>query len=191
MPTVNRPTQQDRFRKIIAAIPKHLTSFSSIVIAGITFNPDSLVQFFQAQIKLLDDATAAKAKLHEAVVAIVENTLKNGVLLLAFNDWIRATFVHQPTVLSDFGVAARKARMTTVQTKAIAVQKNLATREARHTMGPRQRKAVKGVVAHPVDLGTSESASLAPTESSAPVAPAAPPAVVPTGTNGMPPAHTP
>ncbi len=93
MSAPNRSTQQNRFRKIVPAIQRYLGQ-PQILLAGVTFTPASLVQFFQDH-------------------------------------------VNQPTVLAEFGVPPRKTPTTTVETKALAVQKNLATRAARHTMGKR------------------------------------------------------
>src|SRR5579859_4498745 len=84
VPSTNRPCQQDRFRKIVAAIPRYLSNLTQIILAGVTFTPASLVQFFLDQIKMLDDATAARAALHSASQAIKAAKGTKGPILKAF-----------------------------------------------------------------------------------------------------------
>ncbi len=148
MSSPNRSTQQDRFRKIVPTIPKYLDQ-PRIILAGVTFTPASLVQFFQDQVQLLDDATQARAALRQAVQAIHENKTTKGPILRAFNDLVLSMYANQPTVLAEFGVPPRKTPTKTVETKQGAIEKALATRAARHTMGKRQKEKVKGVVPSP------------------------------------------
>ncbi|HEY8039212.1 MAG TPA: hypothetical protein VIF15_05430, partial [Polyangiaceae bacterium] len=57
--------------------------------------------------------------------------------------------------LEIFGFTPRKARTTTVKTKAAAAEKVVATRKARNTMGPKQKAKIKGTPApEPVTTGT-------------------------------------
>jgi hypothetical protein len=147
MPTPpNRATQQDNFRKILLAIPKNLSRMSTILLAGEEFTPDTLVQFFQEQIALLDDATNTKALLAQKVAAIKANKTTRGPVLKAFNNFVLGCFETQPATLAEFTVVARKVPTVPANIKALAVAKHKATREARHTMGKRQREAVKGIV---------------------------------------------
>ncbi len=197
MATPNRPTQQDRFRKIIVAIQKYLSQLTQIILAGVTFTPASLVQFFQDQVKLLDDATAARAALRQAAQAIKENKTTKGPVLRAFNDFVLSMFVNQPTVLADFGVPPRKTATKKVDTKQTAVEKALATRKARHTMGKRQKQKVKGVVPAPAPAPSPEPVPPLPLPAPAPAqapAPAASPsngATPPAGSVAAPQAPTP
>ncbi len=190
MATPNRPTQQDRFRKIIVAIQKYLSQLTQIILAGVTFTPASLVQFFQDQVKLLDDATAARAALRQAAQAIKENKTTKGPVLRAFNDFVLSMFVNQPTVLADFGVPPRKTATKKVDTKQTAVEKALATRKARHTMGKRQKQKVKGVVPAPAPAQAPAPAA-SPSNGATPPAGsvAAPQAPTPAPTPASPPTH--
>ncbi len=154
MAAPSRPTQQDRFRKIIAAIQKYLSNLAQIILAGVTFTPATLIQFFQDQVKLLDDATNARAQLHQAVEAIKENKTTKGPILKGFNDFVLSMFNNQPAILAEFGVAARKVPQKKTDTKAQAVAQLRATRKARNTMGRRQKQKVKGVVPSPAPAPT-------------------------------------
>jgi len=146
MGNANRSSQQDRFRKIVLAIPKYLTALTTVILAGATFTVQGLVDFFNGQIALLDAATNARAQLKAAVKAIKDNRTTNGPVVKGFNDLILSMFSNQPTVLAAFGIATRKQPAKTSEAKALAAQRNVATRKARNTMGKKQRKDVKGNV---------------------------------------------
>jgi hypothetical protein len=71
-----------------------------------------------------------------------------------------------PATLADFGLAPRKSNAKTVQTKATAVAKNLATRKARGTMGKKQKASIKGhvtgIIVTPVTTPKVSDASSTP-----------------------------
>jgi hypothetical protein len=97
-------------------------------------------------------------------------------------------------MLAGFGMSVPKSTgKKTVETKAKAIAQSQATREARHTMGKKQKKSIKGVVPQtattaatpsssapaetPVQVAqASQSASVAPVSQPAQVAPAPQPA---------------
>jgi hypothetical protein len=86
--------------------------------------------------------------------------------------WAFAKFGASSQAAKDMGFAPRKVAKRTVETKQHAVQQSIATREARHTMGKKQRSRIKGVVVAPI----------APAEPAVVEAPAAPPATPSSGT---------
>jgi hypothetical protein len=62
-----------------------------------------------------------------------------------FTAFVRSRFGSDPEALGDFDLAPRKARTPkTAEEKAVTVAKGKATREARHTMGPKAKQAIKG-----------------------------------------------
>lgn len=54
----------------------------------------------------------------------------------------------------DFGFRPRKQRRQSVESKVVAVEKAAATRKARHTMGKKQRRAIRGGVPVSVTIKT-------------------------------------
>jgi hypothetical protein len=58
--------------------------------------------------------------------------------------FIRSKFGNVVTKLGAFGLKPRKVRKVSTRTKLAALAKSRATREARHTMGKRQRAKIKG-----------------------------------------------
>ncbi len=167
----NKPTRKDRLRLIISGVQKHYPN-GTLVLAGQTFNvPTQLVQFIQQDIDATDVADKARAAWLERVqvqedshqkVAPVLRALKSAVLSL-YGDTQNAS-----STLADFGYSPRKLTAKTSAKKAQAADKGLATRAARHTLGKKQKKDIKGTVP-------------APTKAPEPVpAPATPPAPVKT-----------
>jgi hypothetical protein len=198
MSTINRTTLRDRCRQAMAGVDKHLAGEPSIPLGGSTETPTVVKQSLQNMVTAADATQVARGEWIDASQAekglrdetIVTLSALKSFVLLKFGDKDTAT-------LADFGFTARKQAQTSVDTKATAVEKSLATRAARHTMGPRQKAKVKGTVApaaapapapvaEPVaaPVGPMPVAASATQPASTPVQPAASPAVVST-------AHTP
>jgi hypothetical protein len=75
--------------------------------------------------------------------------------------------------LTKLGYTVEKPRTPlTTEQLSVAAEKARATRAARHTLGPRQREAIKGEVAHVADKGTAIVTEKpgAPTDSARPSA---------------------
>jgi hypothetical protein len=79
------------------------------------------------------------------------------------------TYGSSSEAYDDFGFTAPRKGKPSAKTKAAAVDQVLATREARHTMGKKQRLAIRGVVtpqdgaaAATAPSSTSATASVAP-----------------------------
>jgi hypothetical protein len=64
--------------------------------------------------------------------------------------------------LADFGFTSRKRTVSSTAAKLLSVERARATRAARHTVGPKQRLAIKGeIVREPMALAqTSPKSSL-------------------------------
>jgi hypothetical protein len=141
----NKPILRDRLRKFSEGVTAHLSSETSIKLAGVTFTPSDLVKLLQSLVSALDAADAQKAKLHEAVTAVEDQSAKARPVLAALEKFVGSQFPSDSSVLADFGIAPPKVPVVKVATKASAVEKAAATRKSRGTMGSRQRKA-KGKV---------------------------------------------
>jgi hypothetical protein len=162
---LNRTTLRDRCRMAMAGIDKHLASETAIPIAGATKAPADIKKALQGQIDSADatqvargnwlDAARAESAQNGPTVSLLAS-LKSYVLL-KFGDAAVAT-------LADFGFTPRKQTPKTVETKAAAAEKSLATRKARQTMGKRQKEKVTGAAPAPTTgTGTTASPPPAPT----------------------------
>jgi hypothetical protein len=84
-------------------------------------------------------------------------------------------------VYIDFGLADVTAAVPTVEEKLVAVKKRAATRDARHTMGKKQKLKIRGdavlssasAPVAPVAVAATTNGTSAPQQAAAPVTPAA------------------
>jgi hypothetical protein len=152
-------------KQSIAGVQKRFPN-ATLLLGGTTFTTAQLVGFFQSLIDAITAAVAAKAARAEAVANL--HALEPKVMtvhgdLLAF---VEATLGRSATVLADFGKQPSTRKTPTAAEKAAAVQKREATRAARHTAGPVQKKAVKGTATPPAQPSASGSATTATTPKS-------------------------
>ena len=147
-------------KQSIAGVQKRFPG-GSLPLAGTTFTTAQLVVLFQSLIDAITAVVAVKAARAEAVVTVRSlepKVMKVHADLIAY---VEATSGPSPTVLADFGKQPKARKVPTAAEKAAAVQKREATRAARHTAGPVQKKAVKGTIAPPAQPSASGSATTA------------------------------
>jgi hypothetical protein len=139
-------TEQTRVQKLIAGTNKHFATASSLAFGSETTTPQALTQLFQSFVDAFTGVMAAKATYTAKLQA--ERTLAASVRLViqAYEAFVRATFSKSPDVLADFGLAPHKVTKPTVATKVVAVDRRLATRKARHTMGKKAKLAITGTL---------------------------------------------
>ena len=126
---------------------QHFSTASSLMVGNTSVTPAQIEASLQRLIDLraaVDDAkTASKSAI--AVEDTVAPPLRSQ--MAAYVAYVKASFGETPNVLADFGLKPKKARTPqTVEQKAAAVAKRAATRAARHTMGSKQKKDVKGTI---------------------------------------------
>jgi hypothetical protein len=144
----NKTTRADRIRKIKAGLQKYYAT-TDLVLAGTSYKPGDLQTFLQADVDVNDASTKARASWIQAANVAKSTDETTDPVLRAIRSQVQTQYGEAPnadTVLADFGYAPRKKVTTSVQTKADAITKSKATREARHTMGPKAKLQVKGVV---------------------------------------------
>ena len=160
-------------RQFIAGTTKHLAGVAQVTLLGGSLTPDQITSKLQTLIDLRSDVDAAKAT---ATAKIATETAQAPALLAlmgALGSYVKATFGSSPDVLADFGLAPKARAQVTVETKAVAAAKRKATRAARHTMGPKQKKAITGVVPDPLVIPThAPSPTVTTATPASPTAPA-------------------
>jgi hypothetical protein len=144
----NKSIQVSRAKQLIAGANKHFPNGNdTLAFGGESTTVSAFVAKVQTFVDLRDAVNAAKAA---AKAKLEEERAQSAALLVAlaaFAAFVRARFGNAPDVLADFGLSPRKVRAPmTAESKAVAVVKRGATRTARHTMGSRQKKGVKGKV---------------------------------------------
>jgi hypothetical protein len=159
---IARANLRDRCRLAVAGIDKHFASEPTIPVDGTSMTPADMKKALQSSIAAADSTQAARAAwtgassketaLHDSTIALLSSL--RSFVVLKFGSQNQAT-------LADFGFTPRTRKAPTAETKAAAAEKSLATRAARHTMGPRQKAKVKGAAA--ATPTTAPAATPAPT----------------------------
>jgi hypothetical protein len=144
--------------QLIAGTNKHLSNATQVMVAGGSFTPAQVTSQLQAIVNLRADVQAAKAATKAKIAAEKADMPQLRVFLDAFVAFVKAAFGTSADTLADFGLQPKKvAAPPTATAKAAAAAKRKATRQARHTMGAKQRKTVKGdvtgIVVTPVTAG--------------------------------------
>ena len=133
-------------QQLIAGTGKHLSSTTQVNLAGSSFTSAEITAKLQSLVTLRANVDAAKASTKEMLATEAAQMPALRTLMSAYVAHIKAAYVGSPGVLADFGISLKSRAPLTVEDKAAAVAKRAATREARHTMGPQQKKGIKGAV---------------------------------------------
>ncbi len=161
MSNPNQAAERTRLLSLIAGLQKHFSNASSLAFGGQTLSPQALIALLQSLIDAGDAAAAAKVSARDAVKAERAKALVVRPTVRAFVKFVYATFAEAQD-LADFGLAPHKpqARLP-LSTKVEAKAKSKATRQARHTMGSKQRREVKGSAA-PAPAGGAQPGTSGP-----------------------------
>jgi hypothetical protein len=140
-------TKTERFasdQRIQSGIDKHLEG-KSLFIDNEDMGKPALSAVMKRRIDATQKTAMAKAAYEQALAeerAVVEETAP---VVRGIRDSIHVMFRSSLEVLADFGFAPRRPpRPRTLDEKLAIAAKALATREARHTLGPRQRAKIRG-----------------------------------------------
>lgn len=139
----------------IAGFKKHLSGLPSLNVAGQSMTPSQIVATLQARIDAFNAVTPAKGAFHAAVSNLKTTKASTKEFVSALVTMVKAMFSTQPDVLSDFGLTPRKKAAPSAQTKALAAQKNKATRQARGTVGPKKKLAIHGTLPKTAEVQTT------------------------------------
>ena len=142
---LNRTTLQNRCRNAIAGVKKDLSSVAVITLEAVDYTPTTLMALFQSYIDGGDATVTARAAW---LLAVQKETAMNTQILgglAALKAYVTLKFgTGAVDTQADFGFSPRKVAVRTAAEKSASAKKAAATREARHTMGSDQKKAVTG-----------------------------------------------
>ncbi len=169
----SKTSRQDRIRKVLSGAQKDFPATTTFQLAGAAYTLAQIIALGQKDIAASDAATLAKATWLQAVQAQTASHAEVDPVFVAFHSYVEALYgTGQDAVakLADFGYTPRKARSKNVAVKSAAVEKALATRQARGTTGPKAKKAITGATA----TATGAAPSPAPAKAAVPPATATP-----------------
>jgi hypothetical protein len=145
--TTGKDTDAGFAKQLIAGTTKHFSNASSLSFGNGSYTPAQVETSLQTLVDLRAAVDGAKAVAKAKIVAEAAQAPSLRSQMAAYVTYVKATFGNSPDVLADFGLKPRKARTPlTIEQLAAAAAKREATRAARHTMGTKQKKAVKGTI---------------------------------------------
>jgi len=167
----NRSQQQAGDQKLIDGLNKHAATIPFLVVGGASHPTADIIAAVQARLATAGAALSTRATWLSAVKADADERSKTKAFVSGVRQALQVAFAGSVDALADFGLKPRKPPAArTPEEKAAAAAKAKATRLARHTMGPQQKKGVKGAVTGVVvtPVSAAQPTAVAPTGSSAP-----------------------
>jgi hypothetical protein len=117
---------------------------------GKAYSREEIVAVLQSRIDAEHAARTAEANFHAAVRDADATRRETDRFVSALRQLLLLANAANELALTEMGLAARrKPRTPTAEEKLAAAAKAAATRKARHTMGRRQRLAIKGEATDP------------------------------------------
>ncbi len=160
-------------QKMAAGLRSELSTVGQLPIGKSTMTPEAIAQVFDERVAATLAVQAAAAAYRTAVKANRDTRARTATFVNAARQIVTGMFVESPDALAKFGLAPRRTGKRSTTATTIAVLKNKATREARHTLGKRQKEKIKGTVPDDVIQVVSGQKSTAPALDG-PVTPAMP-----------------
>ena len=162
--TSNKITLVSRFNVLVAGL-QALADADSLVLAGKTYMKSAVVDVLSAYVKANGTAAAGKLQWRKAVADEKSALAAARPVRALLKTFLQSRLGKASPQLNGFGFETTKAPRASAKTKAAAVDKNKATRAARHTMGTTQRKRVKAPTPpspEPVPTASTQPAQPAP-----------------------------
>jgi hypothetical protein len=147
MPKISETTKLAQATGILKGLAKRFKPREKVMIAGTVYTLAELTAIVQGHLTVLTELRTLRAALagkvqEERATAKRVSELRAELLL-----FVSSTFGRSPVAFADFGFQLpKKPGPKTLAGKVHGVQQQRAPREARHTMGKRQKAKVKGVV---------------------------------------------
>jgi hypothetical protein len=151
-----------RDQGLIAGINKRLTT-ATLLIDGQVCNAAALAAPLTQRVTTGNVVLAQRAALVASTKADDTAVASTAVFVAATVEAVYAAFGNDAVALADFQLLPRKKPSMTPAQRLAASEKALATRAARHTMGPKQKLLVTGTAPAATATATSSgSASATP-----------------------------
>jgi len=144
MANANRIHRIAADQKLIAGVQQHQAQFASVSVDGQMMTSANIVALLQGRVDAVKAVENAETALEAAHKAERDGRVKSSTFRSALVRLIVGMFLSSPDTLAAFGLTAPKAGTKSVTTKAKAIAKSKATREARHTMGKNQKLEITG-----------------------------------------------
>jgi hypothetical protein len=172
--TTNQKTVLGTCTQRQLALNKHGKAKTPMSINGEQLKLADVIGIYQASLDILAEVSTKRAELETALTNRATIEAKRRATDTGLRAWVTGEFGPDSQQARDFGFLPKKTTAKTAETKHTAVLKMKATRDARHTMGKKQKQKIKGTIVAP-----AAPAAPAPTAQQA-----SPGASAPTPANG-------
>jgi hypothetical protein len=156
----NKTYRINREQQLLSGLEKNLSKSGALVLRGEKHTAGEIISVLQSRIDAAERVKLAKAAWLNEVEQ--ERTLlgQTDPLISDVRKYVSVVHGSSLEVLAEFGLTPAKPRVLTTDEMAAKVAKTKATREARHTMGKRQKARVHGASADTtVKSGVSAAAT--------------------------------
>ena len=158
-PKKTRAATTSADRTLIDGLGKHEAAIPSMVIAGQLLTTKDVVAVVQSRVDACAAAISTKSAWLAALEAEAGRLARTDAFISGVKKCLLVAFDGRSDALADFGLTPRKPRVDSPDMKLAAAAKARATRVARHTMGPRQKKAITGDAASAQVISTTAPAA--------------------------------
>jgi hypothetical protein len=172
-PKKNRNIEIAADQNMIDGFNKHASALTTLVINGATQSAQQITGTFQSRIDSAKEVMATKATWNATLLSDKELRDATKTYVSGARQGVMVAFAGHPDVLADFGLTPRAKPVLTPDEAVARTAKAKATRAARHTMGPKQKLAIKGTVVT-TSPATTTPPAIAPIPAASPASPAAP-----------------
>jgi hypothetical protein len=159
MTTTNRTTLQTGDQRLIDGLTKHKALVTALPIGGKNFTCDEAIAVVQARIDASNATLTSKASAKAELQAERAGRAQTKAFVSSLRQVIRSMFGASPDLLADFGLGPHKSRKANPQKKVDAAKRAKATRVLRHTMGKKQKAAIKATGPLPTATPANEPAA--------------------------------
>jgi hypothetical protein len=172
-PKNNRIDQTTAEQTLIDGFNKHAAAIPSMVINGVVQATKDIVATLQSRVDSAKTVLSTRATWQAAIRTDQELRDTTKTYVSGVKQGLLVAFAAQLDTLADFGLTARAKHVATPEEKIAAAAKAKATRAARHTLGSKQKAAIKGTVTPTAPAPAAPAPTPNPT--TPPVSPVAPP----------------
>jgi hypothetical protein len=134
---------ESQLNQMAFGVASTLPPTATLVLAGKTWTQPSLLQSLRSTQSLMEGLRDAKIQVARTRQVLEDDVPRAHALLTALSAALQGYFGKEHPQLANFGVPVGTRRPPSSDTLALAAAKARATRQLRHTLGSRQRLAIK------------------------------------------------
>jgi hypothetical protein len=143
-------TVVDTCAKRINALEEQVgNSKGTIAMNGEDLKVSDVIAIYQGCLDTRTELAKSRAQVKSNLAAKTKAEQARVAADRALSAWVTTKFGAESQEALNFGFAPRRVATRTVETMAKAAAQAKATRNARHTMGKKQKKSIKGTVVAP------------------------------------------